>query len=58
MEIDERDEHSPNTFSSTHESLEPDANMTVEREEHPTKHSLQSRSTDAGRKIDKSDEHP
>jgi hypothetical protein len=29
--------------------------MTVEREEHPTKHSLQSRSTDDGMEIDESD---
>jgi hypothetical protein len=57
MEIDERDGHSANTLSSIHESLEPDANMTVEREEHPTKHISQSRSTDDGMKIDKSDEH-
>jgi hypothetical protein len=30
--------------------------MTVEREEHPTKHSLESRSTDEGMEIDESDE--
>jgi hypothetical protein len=58
MEIDERDEHSANTMSSIHESLEPDANVTAEREEHRPKHRLQIRSTDDGMKIDKSDEHP
>jgi hypothetical protein len=58
MEIDERDGHSANTLSSIQESLEPDANMTVEREEHPPKHCLQIRSTDDGIEIDESDEHP
>jgi hypothetical protein len=56
MEIDESDEHPANISSSTDESLEADSNVTVEREEHPLKHTLQSRSTNDGMKIDESDE--
>jgi hypothetical protein len=56
MEIDASDEHFAKTLGSIHESLEPDSNVTVERAEHPVKHSLQIRSTDDGMTIEQSDE--
>jgi hypothetical protein len=38
--------------------LEPDSNVTVERDRHSEKHCRQSLSTDEGIQIDESDEQP
>jgi hypothetical protein len=37
MQIDESDEHFPNADSSIDESREPDSNVTVKRDLHPSK---------------------
>jgi hypothetical protein len=56
MQIDESDEQYENEDSSIDESLEPDSNVTVERDSHREKHCLPSFSTDEGMQIDESDE--
>jgi hypothetical protein len=58
IQIDESDEQHQNTYSSIHESLEFDSNISVERERQLEKQDLQSLSTDEGIQIDKSDEQP
>jgi hypothetical protein len=55
MQIDESDEHPENADSSIDESLEPDSNVTVERDSHPQKHLKSSLSTEDGMQIDESD---
>jgi hypothetical protein len=55
-QIDESDEHSENANRPTHESVEPDSNVTVERDGHRAKDSLPRVLTEEGRQIDKSDE--
>jgi hypothetical protein len=57
MQIDESDEHSGNAYSSIDESLEPDSNVTVERDPQSLKHCLPRFSTEEGMQIDESDEH-
>jgi hypothetical protein len=56
MQIDESDEQYRNADSSMDESLEPDSNVTVERESHSEKQVLPRLSTDEGMQIDESDE--
>jgi hypothetical protein len=56
MQIDERDEHSPNAEPSIDESLQPDSNVTLESDLHSLKHRLSSFSTEEGMQIDESDE--
>jgi hypothetical protein len=56
MQIDETDEQDRNADSSMDESLEPDSNVTLERELHLSKQCLPSLSTDEGMQIDESDE--
>jgi hypothetical protein len=56
MQIDESDAQSENAFSSIDESLEPDSNVTAERERQSPKHSLPRLSRREGRQIDESDE--
>jgi hypothetical protein len=57
MQIDESDEQPENADSAIDESLEPDSNVTVERDLHLEKHHLPRLSTEEGMKIDESDEH-
>jgi hypothetical protein len=52
MQIDERDEHHKNAFDSIRETLEPDSNVTIERDPQLQKHSLPIRSTNAGMQTD------
>jgi hypothetical protein len=56
MQIDERDEHWTNADTSIDESLEPEPNVTVERDPHRKKHALPSVLTEERREIDESDE--
>jgi hypothetical protein len=56
MQIDESDEQYENADPSIDDSLEPDSNVTVERDSHTQKHPLPSFSTDEGMQIDESDE--
>jgi hypothetical protein len=56
MQIDESDEHPENTSGSIDESLEPDSNVTVERDSHAEKQLLESLSTEAGMQIDESEQ--
>jgi hypothetical protein len=55
MQIDESDEHKENADSPIDESLEPDLNVTVERDLHSKKHIVPSFSTEEGMQIDESD---
>jgi hypothetical protein len=55
MQIDESEQRSK-AFWPMHETLEPDSNVTVERDLHPRKHSVQRFSTDEAMQIDESDE--
>jgi hypothetical protein len=48
MKIEESDAHGKNTSSPRDESLEPDSNVTVERESHPPKHPSLSCLTEEG----------
>jgi hypothetical protein len=57
MQIDESDEQRKNANFVTDESLEPDSNVTVERDWQSPKHPLLSFSTDEGMQIDESEEH-
>jgi hypothetical protein len=51
MKIDESDEQTENAYSAIDESLEPDSNVTVEREVQKEKQSLPSIATEEGRQI-------
>jgi hypothetical protein len=55
MQIDESDEQYKNADSSMNESLEPDSNVTAERDLHPWKQSGPSLSTEDGMQMDESD---
>jgi hypothetical protein len=55
MQIDESDEQEKNDNSAIDESLEPDSNVTVERELHPEKHPVPRLSTQEGMQINESD---
>jgi hypothetical protein len=55
-EIDESDEQEENADLSICESLEPDSNMIVERDLHPSKQFAQILSTEQGIQIVESDE--
>jgi hypothetical protein len=57
MQIDESDEHERKASGLISESLEPDSNVTVERDLHPQKHHWPSFSTEEGMQIDESDRH-
>jgi hypothetical protein len=57
MRIDESLEHFANAEGSMHERLEPDSNVTDERDQHSEKQDSQSFSTEEGMQIDESDEH-
>jgi hypothetical protein len=56
MQNDESDEQNQNADLAIDESFEPDSNVTLERDLHPSKHFLPSISTEEGMKIDESDE--
>jgi hypothetical protein len=55
MQIDERDEHLENANLSTDDSLEPDSNMTVERDSDSAKEKAPSSSIEEGTLIDETD---
>jgi hypothetical protein len=57
IQIDERDEHLAKTPLALHESLEPESNVTVERDRHSLKQKPQSFSTEEGMQMDGSAEH-
>jgi hypothetical protein len=52
MQIDESEEQEPNAILLIDESVEPDSNVTVERDLQLSKHSLSSLSTREGMQID------
>jgi hypothetical protein len=54
--MDESAEQFSKADSSMHLSLDPDSNVTDERDWHPLKHIKDSRSTEAGIQRDESDE--
>jgi hypothetical protein len=56
MQIDERDEQSENAHLPIRETLEPQANVTVETVSHEEKQNSQRISTDEGMQIDERDE--
>jgi hypothetical protein len=56
MQIDESDEQPRNARSSIDKSLEPDSNVTVERDSHRVKQCLPRLLTEEGMQIDESDE--
>jgi hypothetical protein len=58
MQIDESDEHHEKADLPIHETLQPDSNVTVDRELHPRKHLGPRFLTDEGMQIDESDEQP
>jgi hypothetical protein len=55
-QIDESNEHSSNIEGSRRESLDPDSNMTLERDVHFKKQHCLSVVTDEGMQIEESDE--
>jgi hypothetical protein len=57
MHIAERDEHSAKARYSISLSFETASNVTIEREEHDSKHLLESFSTDAGMQIADREKH-
>jgi hypothetical protein len=57
MQIDESDEQQANGELAIDESLEPDSNVTNERDLHPEKQPRPTVSTEEGMQIDESHEH-
>jgi hypothetical protein len=57
IQIDESVTQDSNAPPAIHESLEPDSNVTIERDEQLKKHRSSSVSTDEGKQIDESKAH-
>jgi hypothetical protein len=58
MQMDESEEQSLNPQAPMDKSVEPDSNVTIERDLHAWKQRSPSVSTDEGMQIDGSEEHP
>jgi hypothetical protein len=56
MQIDESDEQPWKADLPIDETLQPDSNVTIERDSHPAKQAVRRFSTDEGMQIDESDE--